>query len=175
MEQIGYSLIDAQGVEIQSWGNAPGQCAGIPDMVVLPNGDHVHCPAPGTLQDWRLVPRALVTGSPAAIVFDGTQIVVTRPAPVPEIISDRQFFQQLAIEGLITHAEALAAVRTGDIPAAMAAFITSLSSDQQFAAEMLLCGATQFLRHHPVTIALGVGLSKTSDEMDAIWTAAAAL
>ena len=40
-------------------------------------------------------------------------------APVPDIISDRQFFQQLAILGLINEAEALAAVGPGTMPATL--------------------------------------------------------
>lgn len=44
MEQIGYSLIDSNNKEIQFWGDTLGQCPGIPDMIVLPNGDQVHAP-----------------------------------------------------------------------------------------------------------------------------------
>ena len=53
-------------------------------------------------------------------------------------MSDRQFFQAIAVLGKIEPAEALAAVKTGDIPAALLAFVNDLLSEQKFAAEMLL-------------------------------------
>lgn len=90
-------------------------------------------------------------------------------------ISDRQFFQQLAIDGEITEAEALAAVATGTVPAALAAVIAALPSPDQFAANMFLQGATTFERNHPMTVALA-GLMGWDDEMlGALWTAAAQL
>jgi hypothetical protein len=95
--------------------------------------------------------------------------------PVPEEISDRQFFQQLAIAGLITQDEALAAVMTGALPAAMLTFVASLPADQQFAARMALCGATVFKRSHPLTAAFASAEGMTPEQIDALWRAAAAL
>ena len=95
---------------------------------------------------------------------------------VPEVISDRQFFQQLAIQGVIQQSDALAAVRTGVIPTLLQTFINSLpSGDQQFQAEMFLGGATQFMRHHPMTLVLAQGMGWTDAQLDALWTAASAL
>ncbi len=95
--------------------------------------------------------------------------------PVPETISDRQFFQQLAIAGVITKAEALAAVKTGDIPAALEKFIAPLPDDQKFNAEMLLSGATIFARAHPLTEAIGAAQGMTPAQVDDFFRAAAAL
>ncbi|MDQ2084762.1 hypothetical protein RA307_31675 [Xanthobacteraceae bacterium Astr-EGSB] len=92
-----------------------------------------------------------------------------------EEISDRQFFQQLAAEGLISQAEALAAVKTGDIPAAMQTLIDGLPEGERFAAQMLIAGATVFRRSHPLTYALGVGFGMAPAEVDRLWAAAAAL
>ncbi len=66
----------------------------------------------------------------------------------PAAISDRQFFQALAQAGAITPEEALAAVMTGTLPATIEAAVSSLPKDQQFAARMLLSGATH-LRARP--------------------------
>lgn len=101
---------------------------------------------------------------------------VPPPPPVPETISDRQFFQQAAIAGLITQAEALAAVQTGTVPAVLMNVINALpDAMQKFAAEMMLAGATQFNRHHPLTEAVGAALSWTPEQIDQFFIAAAAL
>lgn len=94
---------------------------------------------------------------------------------VPEIISDRKFFQQLAIAGVITDAEAFAAVKTGDIPAAMEAFIDGLPTEEQFSARMVLCGDTQFSRHHALVAAFCAANGMTNDQIDDLWIAAAKL
>ena len=97
------------------------------------------------------------------------------PTAVPEIVSDRQFFQQLAVEGKITQPEALAAVQTGTLPPAIAALVTELPADQQFAAQMLLCGATQFERSNAFVPTLGELYGLASADLDALWRAASLL
>lgn len=94
------------------------------------------------------------------------------PVVVPQVISDRQFFQQLAIAGICTQAEALAAVQTGAIPSAMNSIISQMPSDQQFAAKMIVCGATAFERNHPMTLAIGAAYGWTSDQVDDFFRAA---
>ena len=95
--------------------------------------------------------------------------------PVPAEISDRQFFQQLAIAGVISQEEALAAVKTGDIPAALSGFIAALDDASRFNAEMLLSGATVFQRNHPLTNAVAMAQGMTADQVDEFFRAAAAL
>lgn len=97
------------------------------------------------------------------------------PAPVPEEISDRQFFHALAILKMITEDEALVAVKTGDPPAAMSSFISALPYEQRFGARMLLEGATTFRRSHPLTAAFGDGMNLNSGQVDALWRIAASL
>lgn len=97
------------------------------------------------------------------------------PPAFPEQISDRQFFQQLAVIGTITQQEAIDAVRTGTIPAAMLAVINQLPSADQFNVTMLISGATTFERHHPKTIELGQMLGWTDQQMDELWRNAAEL
>ena len=96
---------------------------------------------------------------------------VAAPAPVPQIISDRQFYQGLAIEGLISQDEALAAVKTGTLPAAIEALVDALPGAQQFPARMLLSGATQFDRAHPLTATLSTLHSPpfTAAQLDDFW------
>lgn len=100
---------------------------------------------------------------------------VPPPSPVPSSISDRQFFQALAIHGFITQPEALAAVKTGEIPAVLQTAVSAFDSDNQFAAEMLLSGATSFQRHHPMTSALSQFLGWTEEQTDDLWRSAASL
>ncbi len=94
---------------------------------------------------------------------------------VPEEISDRQFFQQLSIMGLISEEEAEAAVSTGTLPPAMLVFIGQLPTEQQFPARMLLKGATSFRRSNPFVSEFGAMQGMTSSEIDDLWRAAAAL
>jgi hypothetical protein len=94
---------------------------------------------------------------------------------IPQIISDRQFFQQLAVLGLITEIEALAAVRTGAIPATLQGLVDALPAEQKFSAEMLLSGAIEFHRMHPLTLMFGQALVWTAEELDALWTDASKL
>lgn len=98
------------------------------------------------------------------------------PTPyTPPSISDRQFFHILAIDSLITEAEALTAVKTGDAPAAFETFIESLPEGERFNARMLLEGATTFERNHPLTAAFGGMYGMTSGEIDDLWRRASAL
>lgn len=99
------------------------------------------------------------------------------PSPhVPQQISDRQFFQMAAIAGLISNADALAAVQTGTIPPVLMDVVNRLPDDmQRFTAEMTLAGATVFDRHHPLTEAVGAALGWTSGQIDQFFTSAANL
>lgn len=169
MEQIGYSLVDWQGNELQVWGDLPGVIHLIPNPVILPNGDHVHCVGLGPIQEWQIVPRMFEYGPSSSITFDGTQILVIQPEPVPEMISDRQFFQQLAVLGEITWEEAEAAVGPGILPSAFADVISTLSIEAQRPIRMLLIGATQFNRYHLVTAALMQILGKDDAWTDQLW------
>lgn len=107
----------------------------------------------------------------------GGTIDAATPAvdPVPPVISDRQFFQQLAMAGLITEAEALAAVQTGTLPAAILTYIDRLPVEQRFPAKMLLTGATQFERANPLVDAFGAMYGMDKEQIDDLWRVAAAL
>lgn len=91
------------------------------------------------------------------------------PPPVPPVISDRQFFQGLAINGTITQQEALDAVMTGTIPAALETFVTQMPAEDQFPARMLLSGAIEFHRDHPLVSAVGAAFAWTDTDIDDFW------
>lgn len=97
-----------------------------------------------------------------------------QPAGVPASISDRQFAQQLAIDGVITEAEALAWAARGDLPAALEAVVSQLGQ-QEFAARMLLSAATAYERAHPLTATLGGLLGYEPADLDRLWQDAAEL
>lgn len=97
------------------------------------------------------------------------------PAPlVPSQISDRQFFHQLCIAGIITEADALAA-NAAVIPQPLLDIINAMPADQQFGAKMLVSGATIYERSHPMTIAIGMAYGWNDAEIDEFFVAAAVL
>lgn len=90
--------------------------------------------------------------------------------PIPNV-SRRQFFQQAAIEGIITENEAIAAVTTGALPSSIMAFINTLPTGQQFGAKMLF-SVNEFSRSSPMANAFGQTLGMTSEQIDAFFDAA---
>ena len=129
MEQVGYSLIDANETEIQAYGGeTPGAQNGVPDVLVLPNGDQVHCPTVGsTYSEWKLVERWLTDTPPSqwharvgwTVAFDGTKIVVTinyeaTPSIVPQTINQRQARLALLRASLLDKVEAAVVAAGGE-------------------------------------------------------------
>lgn len=98
----------------------------------------------------RTAAEAALAGRDETIAALEARIAELTAPPASIIVSDRQFFQALAMGGKITEAEAEAAVATGTIPADMAALVDQLPADQQFTARMLLKGATTFRSDHPL-------------------------
>jgi hypothetical protein len=97
------------------------------------------------------------------------------PGTIPDI-SDRQFFQQAAVMGLITQDEALQAVKVGAIPAALQSIVDAITDpNAKFAATMLLAGATVFQRDNALTNQVGVAMGWTSAQLDDFFLAAALL
>lgn len=118
-------------------------------------------------------------GVSADWTFDGVDFTPppepTPPSVVPQTISDRQFFQQLAVEGIISEDDAISAVATGTIPPVMMPLISSMPPESQFSAKMLLCGATVFERYHPMTSAIGTSYGMTPEQIDNFFIAASLL
>lgn len=100
----------------------------------------------------------------------------TETPTVPLTISDRQFFQQAAILGIISQPEALAAVQTGTIPPVLQSIVDGIQDPtEKFAATMLLAGATVFERNHPFTNAVGAALGWSNEQIDQFFIAASNL
>ena len=109
--------------------------------------------------------------------YDGTDFAPPPPSPgpVPAVVSDRQFFHALAISSLITEAEALAAVRTGDIPTALQVVIDALPEPERFPATMLVSGAIEFRRDHPLVEAVRLARGMTDEAVDDLFRLAGGL
>lgn len=97
------------------------------------------------------------------------------PPLVPSVISDRQFAQVLAIDGVITEDEALAWAARGDLPETLETAVGTLPEGQQFGARMLLAAATTYEREHPLVAVLGGLLDYDDAALDDLWIRAAAL
>lgn len=164
MELIGYQLIEVEtGNVIQEWrggfvnGNVVRET--VPNTIVLPNGNIVCAPDVAANYNGYML----------------TELFVEPPVIIP-VISDRQFFQQAAIAGMITQEEALAAVKTGAVPAILQAIIDQIQDPvQNFAATMLISGATEFERTHPMVSLIGAALNMTTEQIDAFFLAASLL
>jgi hypothetical protein len=90
---------------------------------------------------------------------------------VPQSISDRQFFQQLAVQSIITQDEALQA-NAAVIPSELMTLISGLPAEQHFAAKMKVSGATSFYRNDPLTVAIGAAYGWDAAQIDAFFVAA---
>lgn len=96
--------------------------------------------------------------------------------PVPETISDRQFAQALAKQGIISQDEALAFVKRGEVPTMLQATIDAVEDpDARFNLDMAVSGATTFDRYNPSTVALAVALTWSPAQMDDLWRFAATI
>jgi hypothetical protein len=112
----------------------------------------------------------------AQSIIDSFSVDQMQAPATPRLISDRQFFQALALQGAITQDEALAAVRTGAIPAAMQTFIDAIpDQEQQFGATMLLSGAVEFDRNHPLVESFRRAMGWTAQQTNILWRLAATL
>lgn len=96
------------------------------------------------------------------------------PAPPVHTISDRQFFQQLALEGIIAQDQALAS-NAAVIPPPLLAIIDAMPAEQQFAAKMLVSGATIFERSPPMTAAIGAAYGWNDAQIDDFFRTASTL
>lgn len=166
MQQVvGYKLVvDATQEVVKSWGGVWNVRPDVPNPIDLPNGDRVHAPSIDVSYSGYTLVEWLMDEPPP-------------PDPIPpSVISDRQFFQQLAIAGVITQDEALAAVCTGTIPAALLTIIDSFEDPgQKFAAKMLVSGAVAFERTHPMTLALASAMGWSEQQINDLWSAASQL
>jgi hypothetical protein len=97
------------------------------------------------------------------------------PPPVPTVISRRQLLIALANAKLITEAEALAAAKTGEVPAAIDAVFAALPKEQALAAQITWATMTVVERDHPLIQAVINAKLATVEQVDALFQAAAEL
>ena len=69
----------------------------------------------------------------------------------------------------------MVAVKTGELPALIAAYVAELPDAEKFSAEMLLSGATVFERAHPFTARFGVAMNWSAEHLDDFWRFCGAL
>lgn len=122
-----------------------------------------------------------ITGEPSYSIVDGavvenyaTEAIPVAPAPQITSISRRQFFQQLAAQGIITQAESITAL-TGTLPPEITTVISALPADDQYPATMLLLGATAINLTDPMTVVFATAYGWTTDQTGAFFNAAGAL
>ncbi|MCK1742170.1 hypothetical protein IVA80_15200 [Bradyrhizobium sp. 139] len=170
MEQIGYSLVDASGAEVWHEGETAGVLRSIPQPVLLPNGDAVHCAQPGQQYgDWRFVERWLSDAPPSpfyaeisrSVVFDGSKVVVivgyeASPSIVPQSVTPRQARLALLGAGLLDQVESTVTAAGG------ATYIT-------------WGYATEFLRSDPLIVQIGASLGLTDQQIDDLFRTASTL
>jgi hypothetical protein len=94
------------------------------------------------------------------------------PPPVPPRVTRRQLLIALAHARLITEAEALAAARTGEVPAAIDAVFAALPQDLALAARITWATMTMVERHHPLIQAVIDAKIATPEQVDALFRAA---
>jgi hypothetical protein len=93
--------------------------------------------------------------------------------PVPENVSDRQFYQQLAVMGEISEQEALNAVSTGQLPGRFNSFVNGKPQGQQWGMKMKLQGANALQRHDQLIQDMANSFGWSKDHVDQIFIEAA--
>jgi hypothetical protein len=125
----------------------------------------------GDLPHTQIIWDGLTAGTYGAIAA-----YVAPATPVPQVISDRQFAQALAMNAIITQNEAIAWVSNGTIPAPLQAIVDAIpDANARFSATMLLAGAVEFYRDHPLVSVVRDARGMTDSEVDAIFIQAGAL
>jgi hypothetical protein len=123
----------------------------------------------------KMIDGRLAKMNPAEEAAFLASLPPTAGPAVPQEISDRQFAQQLAINGAISEAEALAWAARGDLPEALETAIGVLPEDERFSAKMLLSAATTYHRSHSLVNDLGQALGYQPEQIDDLWRSAALL
>jgi hypothetical protein len=97
------------------------------------------------------------------------------PPPVPAAVSRRQLLIALTQAKLITEAEALAAAKTGEVPAAIDEVFSLVPKEQALAARITWATMTQIERSHPLLQAVIDAKLVTAEQVDTLFREAAKL
>ena len=107
---------------------------------------------------------------------DIAEYVSVEVEPIPDSISRRQFFQQLAVMEIITNAEAVAAMQSGTIPSPLQSIVDDLPTEaEKFASTMLIIGADSFQIAHPLTEVVRLAMEWTEEQRNNFFRAASQL
>jgi hypothetical protein len=98
------------------------------------------------------------------------------PPPPPVItLTNRQLFAALAMTGMITQDEALAAGRTGEVPAAVDAVFATLPAQDAFLARLTWATMRDVPRDHPLIAAMVAAGVATGEQVDALFALGASI
>jgi hypothetical protein len=124
---------------------------------------------------------------PMRSAIDGTLVPLTdeeiaareadqaTPPPAPIVLTSRQLFAALALTGMITQAEALAAGRTGEVPAAVEAVFATLPAQDAFLARLTWATMRDVPRDHPLIAAMVAAGVATAEQVDALFALGASI
>lgn len=159
-------------------------CCGCDRVVVGPTGNYIAMiggQPDGVYpheQDYAVVDNVILPDpwSPWGYTYQNGEFIPNPSVPPTptQPISNRQFYQQLAVLGAITEDEAISAVG-GVVPGSFENFIKSLPANERFAAAVFLSGATIYQRDDAVVAQLGVYMGWDAQYMNDLWTEAAKL
>ena len=90
-------------------------------------------------------------------------------------LTNRQLFAALAFAGFITEAEALAAGRTGAVPAAVDDVFAELPEQDAFLARLTWATMREVTRDHQLIGAMIAANLATAEQVDAIFTLGASI
>jgi hypothetical protein len=122
----------------------------------------------------------VMTGEVTVVDLTPEEIAALPPPPAPAppapiILTNRQLFAALALTGFITEAEALAAGRTGAVPAAIDAVFGVLPEQDAFLARLTWATMREVTRDHPLIAAMIAANLATAEQVDAIFTLGASI
>lgn len=95
------------------------------------------------------------------------------PPPVPDSITLRQLLFALVGGGWITQEEALAAAKTGDVPAPLLDLISKVAPEQAFGIRLTWAAMYVAERSNPLWSMLIAGGAATEDQVDDLFRAGA--
>jgi len=122
----------------------------------------------------------VMTGEVTQVELTPEEIAALPPPAAPEppppiILTNRQLFAALALTGFITEAEALAAGRTGAVPAAIDAVFGVLPEQGPFLARLTWATMREVPQDHQlINMMIGANLA-TAQQVDAIFALGASI
>lgn len=115
-----------------------------------------------------------------SINIDTGELIEKPPEPTPPqitqrivVITDKQFYQKLSIDGIISQQDALSAVSSGFIPSVLMDIVNTVQDpNEKFSMQMSLVGDTVLYRDSNTMEKIRIGLNKTPEEMDQFFSEA---